>query len=200
MDWGPPPAIEPDDPDWLRHPARDQMLLPIFRRYLRTLNPCRVLELGTRRWKPDAPSIHRHFAPDWAEFIGTDFMDGEDVDVVADAHELSTAFDRPFDGIMAISVFEHLARPWIAAREVAALLKPGGMLMVHVPFAFPEHGYPDDYWRFTKSGLRILFEDAGLTTLATDYEAPARIQCEADPDIAGIEAFASARILSQKPL
>jgi len=177
------------------------MLLPIFRRYLRTLNPCRVLELGTRRWKPDAPSVHRYFAPDWAEFIGTDFMDGEDVDVVADAHNLSAAFDEPFDGIMAISVFEHIARPWIAAKEVAALLKPGGMLFVHVPFVFPEHGYPDDYWRFTKSALRVLFEEeAGLITLAVDNEAPCTIQCEADPAISGIEAFAGSRILSQKPL
>jgi hypothetical protein len=37
------------------------------------------------------------------------------------------------------------------------VLKPEGRIVVSVPFLFPIHDAPGDYWRFTKYGLRYLF-------------------------------------------
>ena len=34
-----------------------------------------------------------------------------------------------------------------------------GMLLLSVPFAFPIHEHPYDYWRFTEQGLRVLLEN-----------------------------------------
>lgn len=175
-------------------------MIPRFRRFLETRKPCRVLEMGAKRWDEARCTLHKQWLPEWAEFVGTDFIDGQDVDVVADAHTMSEVFgESTFDALISISVFEHITRPWIAAAEVAKVLKPGGQALIHVPFAFPEHGYPSDYFRFTKQGLRVIFEDAGLETLACDYEAPCWIQSDADPAIGGVECFSAARLLARKP-
>jgi len=37
------------------------------------------------------------------------------------------------------------------------LLKPGGKVVLSVPFAWKFHGYPSDYWRFTREGVKKLF-------------------------------------------
>lgn len=59
-------------------------------------------------------------------------------------------------------VFEHLPNPWIAARQVARILKPGGVFLIAVPFIIGYHPAPNDYWRFTHEGLRTMLEDVGL--------------------------------------
>ena len=73
-----------------------------------------------------------------------------------------------FDIIFCNQVFEHVARPHIAAMSIAALLRPGGYLMWSAPFLEPTHAIPHDYFRFTVSGAMVLFKDAGLTIVATE--------------------------------
>jgi hypothetical protein len=34
--------------------------------------------------------------------------------------------------------------------------------------SFPIHGFPDDYYRYTTSGLRLLLEDAGFRNIHTE--------------------------------
>ena len=53
-----------------------------------------------------------------------------------------------YDLIIANSVFEHLHNPFLAMREAATLLKPGGLLFWHTPFVYPEHGVPRDFYRY----------------------------------------------------
>lgn len=67
-----------------------------------------------------------------------------------------------FDLIIADQVFEHVRAPWTAARNVRAMLRPGGHFLCFVPFLLKVHGYPDDCTRWTENGLRWLLEDAGF--------------------------------------
>ena len=57
------------------------------------------------------------------------------------------------------------------AANITNLLTDSGKLIVSVPFAWQVHGYPDDYWRFTPSGIRTLFPgllfDNSSTSLST---------------------------------
>ena len=55
-----------------------------------------------------------------ASYVGFDFYPGENVDVVGDAHKLSSYFghDEKFDLIFSSAVFEHLHMPWIVAQEI----------------------------------------------------------------------------------
>lgn len=88
--------------------------------------------------------------------------------VVGDAHALPFA-DASFDSVVASQVLEHLHSPWLAAAEVGRVLKPGGALLVSVPFMFMVHAAPHDYFRFTEFGLRRLFENDFAIDEITPY-------------------------------
>jgi SAM-dependent methyltransferase len=73
---------------------------------------------------------------------------------------------REFDVVICEQVLEHVSQPFIAAQTLYKLVKPGGTLIVNTPFLIKLHGMPDDYWRFTPSGMRVLLENAGFTNIA----------------------------------
>jgi SAM-dependent methyltransferase len=58
----------------------------------------------------------------------------------------------------------------VAAKEVARVLAPGGRFFVSTHQCYPIHGYPSDFFRFSKHALRLIFADAGLEVQACDYE------------------------------
>jgi len=73
---------------------------------------------------------------------------------------------REFDVVICEQVLEHVSQPFIAAQTLYKLVKPGGTLIVNTPFLIKLHGMPDDYWRFTPSGMRVLLENSGFTNVA----------------------------------
>jgi SAM-dependent methyltransferase len=70
--------------------------------------------------------------------------------------------DASTDVVLATETLEHVRRPPVFLAEARRVLRRGGRLVVTVPFAARWHYVPDDYWRFTPSSLRDLFEDAGF--------------------------------------
>lgn len=160
----------------------------------------RVLELGTLRSDPTFPTHHQAWAPE-AHYVKADVEAGLDVDVVVDAHNLQVFPDGDFDAVVAVAIWEHLARPWIATNEAARVLAPGGVLYVSTHHTFPLHGYPNDYWRFSTEALAVLFADAGLEVIDVGYQYPAKIVPPAEvtrwnPDA---EAWLNVSGLARKP-
>jgi len=72
--------------------------------------------------------------------------------MVADAHVLPVKSDS-FDCILASEVFEHLRNPVTFVNAAYDALKPGGTLVLTVPFMFHQHADPHDYWRPTRQAL-----------------------------------------------
>jgi SAM-dependent methyltransferase len=131
----------------------------------------RVLEVGTLQ---AVPGLSTHLMAEFpnvknADYVRLDIEPGADVDVVGDIHALPQEWSGRFDAFVASAVWEHLERPWIAAREVARVLAPGGKFLVITHQTFPLHGFPKDFFRFSRDALRLLFEDAGLIVEACDY-------------------------------
>lgn len=127
-----------------------------------------VLEVGSRMTNSGAWWIvNRDLAQ--GKWLGIDMQVGDGVDLVADIHKLPSDFDGRFTGVLCSEVLEHVARPWVALPKLRAAMKPGGWLIVTTLFAFPEHGFPDDFYRYSQSGLRLLLEDAGFTNVKTEY-------------------------------
>jgi len=83
-------------------------------------------------------------------------------DVIGDCHALPFQ-QESFDAVCAIEVLEHLERPWVFFEEVARVLKPGGALFGVTPQYCPTHGFPYDFFRYTKDGLGSLANHAGIT-------------------------------------
>ena len=127
-----------------------------------------VLEVGSRMTSPDAWWIvNRALAA--GKWLGMDMQPGPGVDVVADLHKLPAEWAGRFSGVLCSEVLEHVARPWVALPALREVIRPGGWLVVTTLFSFPEHGFPDDFYRYTRSGLTLLLEDAGFVDVSTEY-------------------------------
>lgn len=127
-----------------------------------------VLEVGSRQTNPGAWWIvNRDLAQ--GQWLGIDMQAGDGVDLVTDIHQLPDEFDGRFTGVLCSEVLEHVARPWVALPKLREAMRPGGWLIVTTLFAFPEHGFPDDFYRYSRSGLKLLLEDAGFNNVQTEY-------------------------------
>lgn len=147
-----------------------------FRRHLAAIEAPSVVEIGTRRWDPNLPTHHADWVPHAQPYLRCDVDDGDDVDLVTDAHDLAGLSDSSWDAVVAVSIFEHLTRPWLAAHAIARVLRPGGAAYIATHQTFPIHGYPNDYWRFSVDALDVLFADAGMVAEIAGYQYPCRIQ------------------------
>jgi SAM-dependent methyltransferase len=74
--------------------------------------------------------------------------------------------DASVDVVLTTETLEHIPDPQVYLGQAFRCLKPGGQLILTVPFAARWHFIPHDYWRFTPSGLGQLLSAAGFTNVA----------------------------------
>lgn len=96
--------------------------------------------------------------PGGARIVCVDILPGPGVDLVADAQNLDMVADESVDCIIAISALEHIRHPSKVIDEIFRILRPGGIVYINVPFVFPFHADPDDFYRFSHRGIAILCE------------------------------------------
>jgi SAM-dependent methyltransferase len=70
--------------------------------------------------------------------------------------------EKTFDVVLATEVLEHVDDAEVACSELLRVLKPGGHVIVTVPYLYPTHEAPYDYRRFTHFGLQKLLERRGF--------------------------------------
>lgn len=69
------------------------------------------------------------------------------------------------DSVLCTEVLEHCPDPTALLREAHRVLRPGGVFFFTVPFVWPLHDMPMDYFRYTSVALRHLFAGAGFSSL-----------------------------------
>ena len=128
----------------------------------------RILDIGGR--DRSQRTIKESFPN--AEYVVLDIVAGENVDVVADAHQLSSVFaNSSFDFVISASVFEHLLMPWKAALEINKILRVGGSLWVQSHQTLGLHDLPWDYWRFSSDSWASLFnQNTGFEIVETIFD------------------------------
>lgn len=153
------------------------MKLPQFTRRILQYNPSRVrLEAFVRRAAQNTPAgcmvldagagegFYKTFF-DAAIYHATDFGKVEKayghLHFISDLKMIPIA-DQSYDVVICTQVFEHLPEPALVIAELFRVLKPGGRIWFSAPFFFPEHEVPYDFYRYTRYGLRFLFEKAGF--------------------------------------
>src|SRR5665647_1066981 len=119
----------------------------------------RILEIGSREVTGES-SARKEFS--LAKYIGFDYYPGKNVEVVGDAHKLSSYFEdqEKFDIVYSSACFEHFAMPWIVAVEISKLLKIGGIVFVETHFSYSSHERPWHFFQFSDMALRTLFSPA----------------------------------------
>ena len=70
--------------------------------------------------------------------------------------------DASFDAIICNQVLEHVFEPSLFLREISRCLRPGGKLLLSVPFVWDEHEKPQDFARYTSFGLKYLLASFDL--------------------------------------
>ena len=103
------------------------------------------------------------------EVVSLDIHAGPGVDVVGDVHNLRAHFpEKKFAVVYSESVLEHLAMPWVAAAEMLRVVKSDGVLGHVVPWVWPTHAQPNDFFRISVEGLQTLFSpEIGCSTIAS---------------------------------
>jgi 2-polyprenyl-3-methyl-5-hydroxy-6-metoxy-1,4-benzoquinol methylase len=149
----------------------------LFQRLVAQERSMPVLEIGAKQSIAGVSGDHFDWFPYLPDqnFVGSDIFPGPGVDEVADVHQLPAAWQGRFGACLSLAVFEHLARPWIAAREIFKVLRPGGLCYVATHQTFPLHGYPKDYFRFSDEALSAIFKDAGFEVMCVGYEHRTKI-------------------------
>jgi SAM-dependent methyltransferase len=99
------------------------------------------------------------------ETICVDFVPDASTNVVADVERLPFR-DGSLDLVYATGLFEHVADERALIREIARVLRPGGIVHVEVPFLEQYHEDPIDCRRLTVPGLELSMQREGFHTLA----------------------------------
>ena len=82
--------------------------------------------------------------------------------------------------MLSTQTLEHVPNPERIVAEWARVLRPGGNLLLTLPFMWPEHEMPYDFQRYTTNGLRAILEKSGFEIIAQerllcDCRAPAQL-------------------------
>jgi SAM-dependent methyltransferase len=102
------------------------------------------------------------------ELVNQDINEGlPNVDLVSPLHEIPTP-DHHFDVAICNAVLEHVSNPHEVLEELYRVLRPGGLLVLTVPFMQPEHLDPTDYQRYTKDGLQEIVRRHGFGVESAD--------------------------------
>lgn len=103
------------------------------------------------------------------KYIGVDWsntLHSLKADIVADLNKpLDMIENECADTVFSVSVMEHLSEPQNFLNEAFRILKPGGAMLLQVPFQWHVHEAPYDYFRYTRYGLKYMFSKAGFDSV-----------------------------------
>lgn len=147
------------------HPDSMYLMTNFRNAYHECIRGRKVLDVGSQ----DINGSYRQMFEELScEYKGVDIIGGPNVDIIADDLRRLPFDDKSFDIIVSGQMLEHAAYPWLIAKEMGRVLKPGGLVCWIAPWRFHVHRdalCPYDRWRILDDGMRILLEEAGVKVL-----------------------------------
>lgn len=142
--------------NWLIYDTGDRFLQMFSSHFKGDLYDLGCGEMPYRNWF--LQNADRYVGVDWS-----DTLHELKADIVADLNAPLPIKDMAADTVVSLSVMEHLREPQNMLKEAIRILKPGGSMILQVPFMWWVHEAPHDYYRYTCYGLKYMFEKAGFT-------------------------------------
>lgn len=143
------------DPDFLGSYALSNGLKYAIDRELKNRKNLKVIDVGcgSKPFYPFFKNISK-------EYIGTDIVNNNSVDIICPAESIDIE-DNYADVVLCLSVLEHVDDPSKVVKELYRITKKNGVVFASTHGAFVFHPYPQDHWRWTQTGLKVLFEKNG---------------------------------------
>ena len=149
-------------PNWLAQKINNEA----FKKFLPLIKG-RTIDLGcgSAPFKEDIlPFAEEYIGVDWEKSL----HDKGKVDITADLTQ-NFPFESDYaDTVLSFQTLEHLPEPDFFLSECSRILRPGGCLLLTVPFMWHIHESPYDYFRYTRHGLEYLLDKNGFTSIEID--------------------------------
>ena len=120
-----------------------------------------VIDLGGVKKRRGAFQVPQRLGLYW---VCLNLNSGVDPDLVGDV-ACVPFIDACADTVVCTEVLEHVPNPEDVLTEAYRLLKPGGKLIVSIPFMMKVHANPYDYQRYTSTKLHNLLTEIGFRQL-----------------------------------
>lgn len=145
--------------NWLVYSIHDRCLEKACSKYIRGL----LIDIGcgTKPYKKMlAPYVTKHMGVDHKDT----HHDKSNIDFFGTAYNIAVS-DATYNSAICTAVLEHLEEPEKALRECYRVLKPGGLAIYSIPFIWHLHEEPRDFYRYSKFGIKYLFEKVGFEVI-----------------------------------
>ena len=119
-----------------------------------------VLSIGSAEDGDGEGGRYRDYFVRVDSYTTSEVMEHPDADLLLDVRNMPEVGDDSYDCIFCSGVLEHVDEHRKAVDEMTRVLKPGGILLLGVPFRQATHMEPFDFWRFTEYGIRFLLKDS----------------------------------------
>ena len=147
----------------------------------------KVLEIGPDKLPTTLQDISHKPGIEW-DILGLEAYPGLNVIQATSEYDYPIA-DETYDVVVAANVLEHVRKPWLWMRELARVVRKGGLVMTVNPVSWPYHEAPIDCWRAYPEGMQALFDEAGLVTVVNRCESHEPIRSRNDTPGRSIAAY-----------
>lgn len=141
--------------NWLAYQTNDHWLGKFIPLYKGTLYDLGAGESPYKKFF--LQHAQQYIAVDW-----TGSLHNTKADIAADLNQPLPIASEVADTVVSLSVMEHLCEPQTMLNEAFRILKPGGGMVLQVPWQWWIHEAPYDFFRYTPYGLKYLFGKAGF--------------------------------------
>lgn len=134
-----------------------KIIVEKIRNFGKNIKISRLLDIGggqESQYKSILSSITK-------EYLNLEIKKGPYVDIVGSVYKIPSP-DSSVNVITLFMVLEHLKKPLEALKECRRVLAAGGYLAVTTVQYWHTHNHPNDYFRYTKEGLKYLCKEAGF--------------------------------------
>ncbi len=96
------------------------------------------------------------------KYLSLDIYPYPEIDLVCDLIESVPLRKDSFDMVTLLNVCEHVYDPALLIKRIFPIIKPGGKMLITIPFLLKIHQEPVDYARYTFIALERMGREAGF--------------------------------------
>lgn len=122
-----------------------------FKKVVSELRSGKILEIGAGEYISHIQYLKGHY-----HYFSLNLLLSEKPAIVGDACAIPLR-DNSIDSIIMLEVLEHILTPALSIKECMRVLKKGGIMIGSTRFIYPQHGAPNDYYRFTEDSITMFF-------------------------------------------